>query len=78
MMAASGRKTKRKLANEYESVFDSHKPQKIPRTLAEKDKQKRLVVILEKASLETIKVGKSVILSLKREFDSLKARALDV
>lgn len=58
-MAASGRKTKRKLANEYESVFDSHKPQKIPRTLAEKDKQKRLVVILEKASLETIKVGKS-------------------
>lgn len=47
---------KRKVANEYESELDSHRPNKIPRTLAEKDKQKRLIVVLEKASLETIKV----------------------
>ena len=53
----SGRKGKRKSANDYESELDSHKPKKIPRTLAEKDKQKRLIVVLEKSSLETIKVG---------------------
>lgn len=34
------------------------KPPNHLRTLAEKDKEKRLIVILEKASLETVKVGK--------------------
>lgn len=55
---ASDRKGKRKVTNEYESDLDSHRPKKIPRTLAEKDKQKRLIMILEKASLETINLGK--------------------
>ena len=47
---------KRKVANEYESELDISRPNKIPRTLSEKDKQKRLIVVLENASLETIKV----------------------
>ena len=36
--------------NEFE------RPRKIPKTLKEKDTGKRLIVILEKASLETVKV----------------------
>ena len=36
--------------NEYE------RPRKIPKTLKEKDTGKRLIVILEKASLEAVKV----------------------
>ena len=36
--------------NEFE------RPHKIPKTLKEKDSGKRLIVILEKASLETVKV----------------------
>lgn len=32
------------------------RPRKIPKTLKEKDTGKRLIVILEKASLETVKV----------------------
>ncbi|XP_027054588.1 ribosomal RNA small subunit methyltransferase NEP1-like [Pocillopora verrucosa] len=35
------------------------RPRKIPKTLKEKDSGKRLIVILEKASLETVKNGKS-------------------
>ena len=41
-LAASG--------DEYE------RPRKIPKTLKEKDSGKRLIVVLEKASLETVKV----------------------
>ena len=37
-----------------ESEFE--RPRKIPKTLKEKDSGKRLIVILEKASLETVKV----------------------
>jgi hypothetical protein len=33
------------------------KPAKIPRTSKENDSAKRLIVILENASLETVKVG---------------------
>ena len=43
------------MAEKQEEV-EERKPQKIPRTLAEKDRLKRLIVILENASLETIKV----------------------
>lgn len=32
------------------------RPRKVPRTLKEKDTGKRLIVILERASLETVKV----------------------
>ncbi|KAL9989642.1 hypothetical protein ACROYT_G004209 [Oculina patagonica] len=39
--------------NEFE------RPRKIPKTLKEKNTGKRLIVILEKASLETVKNGKS-------------------
>ncbi|XP_068695099.1 ribosomal RNA small subunit methyltransferase NEP1-like [Montipora foliosa] len=39
--------------NEFE------RPRKIPKTLEEKDTGKRLIVILEKASLETVKNGKT-------------------
>ena len=50
-------KGKRKIKNEYENEIDISRPKKIPRTLAEKDAQKRLIVVLENASLETIKVS---------------------
>ena len=36
---------------------DYEKPRKIPKTLKEKDSGKRLIIILEKASLEAVKVG---------------------
>ena len=35
---------------------ESEPPRKVPRTLKEKDSGKRLIVILEKASLEAVKV----------------------
>ena len=59
MMAGSNEngKGKRKVRNEYEEELDLGKPKKIPRTLVEKDTQKRLIVVLENASLETIKVA---------------------
>ena len=41
--------------NEFE------RPRKIPKTLKEKDSGKRLIVILEKASLETVKVIQSLV-----------------
>lgn len=53
-MASGEEKTKR-VRNDYEEE-ESVRPKKIPRTLAEKDSGKRLIVILENASLETIKV----------------------
>lgn len=54
----SSKKAKgKRIRNEYEDD-DSGKPKKLPRTLAEKDLEKRLILILENASLETIKVGK--------------------
>lgn len=37
---------------------DDFRPPKMPRTLQEKDRAKRLIVILEMAALETVKVGK--------------------
>ena len=40
--------------NEFE------RPRKIPKTLKEKDSGKRLIVILENASLETVKVLQSL------------------
>ena len=53
-MASSGipSASKRKQLGE-----DEFRPPKMPRTLAEKDSAKRLIVILENASLETVKVG---------------------
>ena len=39
--------------NEFE------RPRKVPRTLKEKDSGKRLIVILENASLEAVKVGEN-------------------
>ncbi|KAL5466726.1 hypothetical protein EMCRGX_G030874 [Ephydatia muelleri] len=47
----------KRVHNNYEDD-DEGKASKIPKTLAEKDSTKRLIVILEKASLETVKVGK--------------------
>ena len=32
------------------------RPRKVPKTLKERDSGKRLIVVLEKASLETVKV----------------------
>ena len=56
-MASKGeKKRKRKQRTEYEAELESQKPKKIPRTLAEKDAEKRLIVVLENSSLETIKV----------------------
>ena len=45
--------------NEFE------RPRKVPRTLKEKDSGKRLIVILEKASLEAVKVGENLICRVK-------------
>ena len=45
----------KRVQNEYEEE-DLGRPKKIPRTLEEKDSQKRLIIVLENASLETIKV----------------------
>ena len=45
----------KRVHNNYEDD-DEGKASKIPKTLAEKDSTKRLIVILEKASLETVKV----------------------
>jgi len=45
-----------KMASEREQEEDYDRPCKIPRTLKEKDSGKRLIVIIEKASLETVKV----------------------
>ncbi len=53
----ASKQDKRKVRNEYEEEVDTGKPKKIPRTLAEKDAQRRLIVVLENASLETIKVS---------------------
>ena len=45
----------KRIRNDYEEEEEG-KPKKIPRTLAEKTKGKRLIVVLENASLETVKV----------------------
>lgn len=45
----------KRIRNDYEEE-DEGKPHKIPRTLVEKTKDKRLIVVLENASLETVKV----------------------
>ena len=50
----------KKVQNEYEEE-DLGRPKKIPRTLEEKDSQKRLIIVLENASLETIKVNYSIL-----------------
>lgn len=52
---ASKRKQKR-VRNDYEEDLGPAKPKKVPKTLTEKDSEKRLIVILENACLETIKV----------------------
>lgn len=53
---ASKKKVKR-VRNDYEDDPGISRPKKIPKTLVEKDSEKRLIVILENASLETIKVS---------------------
>ncbi len=52
----TGSEKRKRVTNDYETELDTSKPRKIPRTLAEKDSEKRLIVILENASLETVKV----------------------
>ncbi|CAB4045936.1 ribosomal RNA small subunit methyltransferase NEP1-like, partial [Paramuricea clavata] len=42
-----------------ESGDEYERPRKMPKTLKEKDSGKRLIVVLEKASLETVKNGKN-------------------
>jgi precorrin-6B methylase 1 len=50
MAAAEERNSAACCEDEYE------RPRKIPKTLKEKDSGKRLIVVLERASLETVKV----------------------
>lgn len=45
----------KRIRNDYEEEEEG-RPHKIPRTLTEKTKDKRLIVVLENASLETVKV----------------------
>ena len=47
---------RKRVHNDYEEEQEDGRPQKIPKTLAEKDTKKRLIVILENANLETVKV----------------------
>eukprot|EP00037_Helgoeca_nana_P022854 m.235431 g.235431 ORF g.235431 m.235431 type:complete len:256 (-) comp26151_c0_seq1:3507-4274(-) len=42
-----------------DAEIESYRQPKIPRTLSEKDSEKRLIVVLEGASLESVNVGKS-------------------
>ncbi len=56
---ASKKKAKR-VRNDYEDDPGISRPKKIPKTLVEKDSEKRLIVVLENASLETIKVSNYV------------------
>ena len=53
-MASETVSTKR-VRNDYEEEEDG-KPKKVPRTLVEKTTEKRLIIVLENASLETVKV----------------------
>ncbi len=46
---------RKRVHNDYEEE-DNTNPKKIPKTLVEKDSQKRLILILENANLETVKV----------------------
>lgn len=39
-----------------EDEEDSYRPPKLPKTQGEKDSARRLIVVLEQASLETVKV----------------------
>lgn len=59
---ASKKKSKR-VRNDYEDDPGISRPKKIPKTLVEKDSEKRLIVVLENASLETIKVSTWCMLS---------------
>ena len=54
-MASSEKDSSKRVRNDYEEEEEG-KPNKIPRTLEEKTKGKRMIVILENASLETVKV----------------------
>ena len=45
----------KRVHNSYEND-DEGKASKIPKTFVEKDTTKRLIIVLEKASLETVKV----------------------
>eukprot|EP00911_Craspedida_sp_UC1_P001321 UC1_evm1s999 len=51
------RATARRTAEEEEEA--TFRPPKLPRTREEKETAKRLIIVLEAASLETVKVGKS-------------------
>lgn len=46
----------KRVQNNYDEDEEDGRPKKIPKTLKEKDSQKRLVLVLERANLETIKV----------------------
>ena len=47
---------RKRVQNNYEEDEEDCRPKKVPKTLVEKDSQKRLIIILERANLETIKV----------------------
>ena len=49
--------SRKRLKNNYEEDEEKARPKKIPKTLVQKDSQKRLIVILERANLETVKVS---------------------
>lgn len=55
-MMASEKTSVKRVRNDYEEEEDG-KPKKIPRTLVEKTTGKRLIIVLENASLETVKVS---------------------
>ena len=59
MASTSEKATVKRVRNDYEEEEDG-KPKKIPRTLVEKTTEKRLIIVLENASLETVKVSQYV------------------
>ena len=55
----SVQKTKMADSGDHSGGDEYERPRKMPKTLKEKDSGKRLIVVLEKASLETVKNGKN-------------------
>lgn len=48
----------KRVRNNYEEEEEDSRPKKIPKTLIEKITEKRLIIVLENASLESVKVSR--------------------
>lgn len=63
------------MADENSDEDEGPTPNKMPRTVRAKDQQKRLIVVLENASLETVKVReRTFCLTFTKKFCFLEAK----